>query len=332
MNIRRSYSLVQILKFTKKQLLIFTLWSLIPVGLHLLEIHHLSIPWLPVALLGTASAFLIGFKNNASYDRVWESRKVWEGIENKSKALFMYLKPFFKNVPEFSQDEIYAQMLNYHLAWVHALRLQLRDPRPWEHKDEYVRSFHVKYHIENSKDKERILSQYLTKEELAIVLKQPNAAVKLLDIQIEYLSSLRIKGYIEEIRLNDMVKLVLDLNDLQTKTERTKNFPFPRQYASINKYFVNMFIFLVPFGLVSEFSKLEDSYLWMSIPFSVLVCWVFKVLQLVSDYSENPYEGLFNDIPVNRICQRIESDIKIITNLDPAPYNFESENEYGIVI
>jgi hypothetical protein len=33
-------------------------------------IRWLLLPWLPIALLGTAVAFVVGFKNNASYGKL----------------------------------------------------------------------------------------------------------------------------------------------------------------------------------------------------------------------------------------------------------------------
>ena len=42
----------------------------------------LYLPWLPIALVGSALAFIVSFKNNASYGRLWEARQVWGGIVN----------------------------------------------------------------------------------------------------------------------------------------------------------------------------------------------------------------------------------------------------------
>ncbi len=46
----------------------------------------LTVPWLPIALIGTAVAFITGFKNNASYARLWEARQIWGGIVNTSRS------------------------------------------------------------------------------------------------------------------------------------------------------------------------------------------------------------------------------------------------------
>jgi putative membrane protein len=32
-------------------------------------------------------------------------------------------------------------------------------------------------------------------------------------------------------------------------------------------------------------------------------------MELVGDYSENPFEGLFNDVPMLSICRNIEIDL-----------------------
>lgn len=53
-----------------------------------------GIPWLPVSLVGTATAFFVGFKNNQSYDRSWEARKVWGSITNHSRSFAAALRAF----------------------------------------------------------------------------------------------------------------------------------------------------------------------------------------------------------------------------------------------
>jgi predicted membrane chloride channel (bestrophin family) len=52
------------------------------------------IPWVPVALIGTAEAFYVGFKNNQAYDRLWEARKIWGGIVNSSRSFTSMLYAF----------------------------------------------------------------------------------------------------------------------------------------------------------------------------------------------------------------------------------------------
>ena len=73
--------------------------------------------------------------------------------------------------------------------------------------------------------------------------------------------------------------------------------------------------------MVSEFDKLGDFGIWLSIPFTVIVGWVYLMMELVGDYSENPFEGLGNDIPMLSLCRTIEIDLREMlgeTELPPA--------------
>ena len=41
----------------------------------------------PLTLFGFVLALFLGFRNNASYDRFWEGRKLWGALLNTSRAL-----------------------------------------------------------------------------------------------------------------------------------------------------------------------------------------------------------------------------------------------------
>lgn len=87
MHIGKKFKIYQVLFWTRRELFLFIIIASIPTTLHqLLGWTWLSIPWLPAALVGTAVAFLIGFKNNASYGRLWEARKIWGAIVNDSRS------------------------------------------------------------------------------------------------------------------------------------------------------------------------------------------------------------------------------------------------------
>lgn len=79
----KNYSLKEVLFWTRRDIYFLLSISAIPTLLYIfLDWKWLSIPWLPIALLGTAVAFAVGFRNNASYDRMWEARKAWGAIVN----------------------------------------------------------------------------------------------------------------------------------------------------------------------------------------------------------------------------------------------------------
>ena len=91
--------------------------------------------------------------------------------------------------------------------------------------------------------------------------------------------------------------------------------------------FVVIFIFLLPFGLIPEFAELEGNSVWYSVPFSVLVSWVFLMMELIGDYSENPFEGMANDVPMLSICRTIEIDLRELIGDSNIPPKIEIKND-----
>lgn len=59
---------------------------------YFLDLEWLRIPWAPMAMIGTAVAFVIGFQNNAVYGRIWEARKIWGGIVNTSRTFGVFVQ------------------------------------------------------------------------------------------------------------------------------------------------------------------------------------------------------------------------------------------------
>ena len=61
------------------------------ISTRLLVAKFLRVPFLPIATVGTAVAFYVGFKNNSAYERFWEGRKIWGGIVNTSRVWATYV-------------------------------------------------------------------------------------------------------------------------------------------------------------------------------------------------------------------------------------------------
>ena len=60
---------------------------------------------------------------------------------------------------------------------------------------------------------------------------------------------------------------------------------------------------------------------WLVIPFSVLISWVFTSLEQVGESTENPFEGSANDVPISQMSRTVEIDIREMlgeTDLPPA--------------
>ena len=148
---------------------------------------------------------------------------------------------------------------------------------------------------------------------------QKNIATQLVDWQAQDLKELSKRRLIDDFRHVELQRILQDFYTLQGQCERIKKFPLPRQYAGMSFIFVGIFIFLLPLGMVSEFDKLGPWGALLSVPFTVIVGWVYVSMEIVGDYSENPFEGLGNDIPMLSLCRTIEIDLLQMTGETELP-------------
>lgn len=312
MYIKRKISTGLVLRFAWKNLIFFTLWSCAIVWLYHYFGHQgidLSIPFLPLSTIGIAVAFYVGFKNNSSYDRFWEARKIWGGIVN-------YSRTFANQILSFTNEEkpevkvIQKELIYRHIAWLYALTFQLRKPSTFSIKVAWsVRE--LKEGKPERKNWDNSVGTFLENKEYCETVHKVNPATQLIRKQGERLKHLADEmNEINDFRFMEMMKSLEEFYNLQGKCERIKNTPFPRQYAYFSNIFTWIFIILLPFGLVSEFAKIDHSAIFLSIPFSVLISWIFITMEVVGDNSEDPFEGFINDVPMTALTRTIERDLR----------------------
>jgi putative membrane protein len=346
---KQSFSTKDMVLWTRRETILLTFIALIPViAYELLDQKWLHLPWLPIAVVGTAVAFIISFQNNASYDRVWEARKIWGGIVNASRAWGYAAKDFVtdefadEDVAEPELKAIHTELICRHVAWLTALRHAMRQPRPWERaldhptNKEWAEMIGVREHRLSLEEE---LAGDMPPEELAYVLSKSNKPAQILSLQSKRLRELRSRSLIDDFRHVEMQHVLNELVALQGKSERIKNFPYPRQYATLNSKFMWIFVLLLPFGVMFEFDKIGtelsasypligDHFVWLSIPFSVLVMWVFNTMERIGRVSENPFEGTPNDVPITTISRGIEIDLREMIDQDPSEIPAPIEAQY----
>lgn len=322
MHIGNHYKIKEFLFWTRRDIYRLFILATIPTALYqILGWKWVEIPWVPIAMIGTAAAFIIGFKNTQSYNRLWEARQIWGGIVNTSRSWAIMVKDFTGDAQlnkNFHQELIYR-----HLAWLTALRYQLREARPWENINKPYNIEYRKFYIipEHQMPFEEALKPYLSASDFEYVWSKKNRATQLISLQSTRLRQLKDQGLIDPLNFVEMENQLVSLYDLQGRCERIKNFPYPRQFASINLYFIRLFTFVVPLGLLREFHQLGDHMIWLNIPFSVIVNWVFNTMEKIGEATENPFEGGANDVPISTLCRTIEIDLReMLDETDiPAP-------------
>src|SRR5262249_18807334 len=107
-----------------------------------------------------------------------------------------------------------------------------------------------------------------------------------------------------------LAQLLVDLYDQQGRCERIKNYPYPRQFATLNLFFIRLFVWCAPFGLIGEFAELGRWQVWLTVPFSFIIGWMFTAMERIGEASENPFEGNANDVPITTLSRTIEIDLR----------------------
>lgn len=319
MHAGRRFKLREVLFWTRRDIAWYILVGTIPTLLYqLCGWKWLTIPWVPIAAIATAVAFIVGFKNNATYNRLWEARQIYGAIVNSSRSWAIMALDFVTPTAIGTHGEVDAtaartRLIHRHIAWLHAMRFQLRAPRAWEHMIKTYNKEYRKAYGVDEQDGNKLsdaLAGLISPEEQALVTSKSNVATQLIAQQSRDLRELNAKGLIHELRHVEMQNMLVDLYGQQGKCERIKNFPYPRQYATLNLMFVRLFNSLVPFGMLGEFAKLGDGFVWLTIPFTALVAWVFMMMERIGESTENPFEGSANDVPITAMTRTIEIDLR----------------------
>ncbi len=340
---QKTYSITQMAWWTRFETFLFigiiTVW----VGInYFFDFSWFKIPWTPLALIGTAVAFVIGFQNNAAYGRIWEARKIWGGIVNTSRTFGMMVQDMVNNEyadAPLSEEQLQSEIkiLTYrHIAWMTALRHAMRVHKPWEtsvqHKTNQEWDMRPP-ELESTLEED--INPYISESDFNYIMSKGNKQTALLYLQSHHLRELKEKGIIWEFSFLELEGTLEELFTHQGKSERIKNFPYPRQFATLNHYFMWVFVLLLPLALVPQFAEIgheisETSpligklFIWCSVPFYVLVAWIFHTMERIGRTGENPFEGTANDVPISTIARGIEIDLRqnLGENNDDIPEQF----------
>jgi putative membrane protein len=258
---------------------------------HNQHLEKVSLPFSVAAILGSALAIFLAFRNNNSYTRWWEARTIWGGIINNSRIFARQIIANADNAVAIGKAEQKAvhtykkELLYRQIAFAHALRLHLRLENKWEE-----------------------LKHLLSEQEYAELLTKNNKPNFLLLNQgnrIKEGMRAEILGAFDNISVEPTLA---GFNNFQGACERIKNTPLLRQYHFFTKLFLLVFMALLPFSLITDFNKMGVPELM--IPLSILVSFVFGVMGKVGEVNEDPFENKITDIPMTAMCNTIERDLK----------------------
>lgn len=328
MKIAKSYTLAEFLDWTRRKTYILLVLAAVPATLYqVFGLTWIAAPWSVAVLLGTATSFIVGFKNAQTYQRTVEAQQVWSSIVGTSRYWGLISRMF----PTTGGSS--PQLIHRHLAWLTVLRYQLRQGRVWESANSGANAEYRSKHFrvpEHETLLDTALQPLLSEAERLQVAATAHKGNLLLNLQSETLRELYTRQELAVLHHTELQKTLKEFLDQQSRVERIKNFPYPRQYATINTLFVWCFAVVLPFCLVREFDRLNESVsgllsghmVWFSVPFSVLISWMYMSLDQVGESTENPFEGGANDVPMDHLCRCVEMELRAMlgeSGLPPLP-------------
>jgi putative membrane protein len=290
----------------------FVYSSIIAILYYYIEVTFkidISLPWQPIAVLGTTVGFYLGFKNNASYDRTWEARKIWDGIASTSRNFSISLTMFFD--PNSIEQVAKKDLIYRHLAWLSVLRFEMRLTKNWEQNKGKKKERYFPGKSEQSyTNLKSAVCKLITKEEFESYSRVTNVATQILNKQGQLILDLHKKDLLSAVHVLKLYDVLSELSNFQGASERIKNFPFPRQYASVTYWLTLVFAIFIPIGFLNIFATQNIFDFICTIFISSVLIWTYFLMEKIGHFSENPFQGSIADVPIDYISSQIELELK----------------------
>jgi putative membrane protein len=309
MIVKRNFNPIKVIQYVKTELIFAVAISVMVFVLHKQGVTAISFPFSIAAILGSALAIFIAFRNNSSYSRWWEARTLWGGIINSSRVLARLIITFTdshshqQNYDKERSELFKKEMIYKVIAWVHALRLHLRKQDNWQE-----------------------LKPFLSEQEFIELQKSQNKPNFIHLISGKKIYEAMANGTLGGFDSFQMEGQLLALANYQGGCEKIKNTPLLRQYDFFTRVFLYTFMLLLPFSLIGDFTKMNIDYLMISV--SIIISFVFAIIGKVGEVNEDPFENRITDVPLTAMCNTIERDLREMLGETDLPKKLEPENGF----
>lgn len=253
---------------------------------------HLTLP--PFSLLGIAIAIFLGFRNNASYSRYVEARKIWGSMMITSRSL---IRQTLCAVNEAQSPKLAAKLL---IAYAWTLNHSLRGSS-------------ARQDLQRSID---------PSEADGILNKQSMANMLLLKVGQFYANLLR-QGKVTELQYRNIDENLNELSRCLGGCERITNTPVPFAYSLILQRTVYLFCTLLPLALVADLH-------WLTPFVSVFISYTFLSWDAVAEEMEHPFGEGANHLALDAICTGIERNLLEMTEQTPLPPLKQVDRYYNL--
>lgn len=238
--------------------------------------ERLSLTALPFTLVGLALSIFLGFRNNTSYDRFWEGRKLWGRLVNTSRSITRQILTLVRS----DDKDLNRRLVYVVMAYVHALRLHLREEKDLGE-----------------------LSTFIDAERVKALERESNPPIALLqDLGDAFAAEWR-SGHVDTFHLPVLEASLTELANIQGGCERIRATPIPFAYTVLMHRIVGLYCVGLPFGIVETIG--------IATPFVVLmIAYAFLALDAIGDEIENPFGYDANDLPLSQLSRMIEINLR----------------------
>lgn len=248
----------------------------------------INITTLPFSLIGLALSIFLGFRNNSSYDRFWEGRKLWGRMINTTRTftrqIFMVIEPgqALENddAADRERQAVRREMVRRLVAYLHAFRHHLRDQRKFPDS-----------------------MPFLSNAEGQQLLTEPNAPIWLLHRMGERLREMWRQGWVDNYHLTLLEHSLTTMTDIQGGCERIKKTPIPFAYTVLMHRIVGVYCFTLPFGIFKEVG-------WLTPMVVLMISFSFFGLDAIGDEIEEPFGLDDNDLSLSAFTNMLEIECR----------------------
>ncbi|MDB5022219.1 MAG: hypothetical protein JWQ28_3346 [Pedobacter sp.] len=229
----------------------------------------------PFTLFGIALAIFFGFRNNVSFDRFWEGRKLWGSLLNTTRSLTRQAQTLTTGMNHLEVQDFVDLLISFTYACKHQLR-----------------------HTGAAADLERISGA-------ALATKLGPARYKPAMLLIEmgqWLQQRSAEGKLDAIHALAFEPNLNELSNIIGGCERIASTPIPYTYKVLLHRTVYIYCLLLPFGLV-------DTLGWMMPVIVTFIAYTFIALEAIADELEDPFGLEPNDLALNSLCHMIENTL-----------------------
>lgn len=230
--------------------------------------------------MGAALGLLLVFRNNSAYDKWWEARKEIGTLVNTIRNIAISMNGLL--TPDNKVKQEIGTLL---IAFAYALKEHLRkgvkmDELGFLELSDFER-------IEKADHKPNMIANIMMNK-----IENIYRGKEITDVQQYFLAG----------RVNTLV-------DVLGRCERIKTTPIPMAYAMLLKFFIIIYVTILPLSLVDEIG-------WGTIPLVMGLYYLLMSIVITAEEIEEPFGHDLNDITMDDIASKLRDNVVEILKQD----------------